>query len=530
VQENTSGLQQLLTATAVSALPVGLTSSTALTAATTGMHLLIRIYNHTATGTITVAGTAPLTGGAVSETTPTIPVMESPGTYYDYVTTSVYATVTASTGISVSGLTGGSITIYGIQAASRGMPLEVKLTDKNSVYVPVAQRGDFSQSHVRALKTADNPEWEATGALWPDSASLIIPGAWSTSPTSTQLPGSAISILASTGITTGSNASAANQPTAPGMILKCVISSSPTTAATVSVTGTNLYGETITEVVVPSTKSNGTYYSQNSFASIASSGIVYGSFGAGNLVISGIFGATLSGNLANAPYSTFAIGQYDGIGSYVAPWATVESWEITGGMDKECMIALKGPCQAVLPVGVYSTTTSQIPALVNPIDEPIVGWRSLVFIDAISGTAGTTQFLDVMEWKVAGVMKTKTTHRSAFNPPATFWSALDYGRHELSCELKVYMDATAYQNEYALAFKQGKKRLVQIQLYGGPNLSAANQQGLTLTFPCEWVEDPQRVFTLNQEYVELTLKGDIYRDDALGYDFNYSWNTRFPTY
>jgi len=533
--ENTSGIQQLLSATAVSSLPVSLTSSTALTAATTGMHLLIRAYNHTATGTITVAGTAVNSLAVVSETTTTIPILENPGNYADYVTSAVYGAVNASGVTLGGGLTNGSITIYGIQAAKRMVLGEFKLVDKRQEHVVPTQRADFSESHIPSLPLADDPEWEYQADLWPDSSSFIFTTGINASPTTTAIPASPVAILGATSVTTSGTVSASLQPTTPGMILVIALTGSPTTAQTVSVTGTNVYGETVTEVVVPSTKTAGTWYSYNTFASIASNGIAYGAFGGtGSITVNGQFLWQLSANTSDAPLNSFAACQYDGIGSYVAPDCITDSWELQFGEDKEAKISAKGKCQAVLNVGNFATTTSQVPALTNPLDEAITGWRGLVFIDAISGAPGTTSFGTAIEGKIACALKQKTTHTSAWNPPARWFSKVDRGRREIMVELKVYMDATTYQNEYAQAWKRGTRRLIQIQLQGlnamGTSSGTTYSPGYTFNMPVRWVEDPTREFTLSQEFVTLTLKGRAYYDPGLGYDLNVTLNSRYQAW
>lgn len=533
VVETASGLQQLLTPTLVSALPASLTNSTPLTNAPSGMHLLIRAYNHTASGTIIVTGTAPYSVAVATETTTTLPVPETPGTYIDYPTSTVFGAVNASGVTLGGGLTNGSIAIYGIQAATRMLVGEVKLNDKRTEHTPVAQRGDYSESHTGPLPMSDDPDWEYQADFWPDDSLFILQGGFNSALTAAQQPTTAIAVLTATSVTTAGNASASIQPTAPGMIVKAVLSAGITTAATVSVTGTNLYGQTITEVITPSTKTPGTWYSNNVFASIAANGIAWGAFGGGTVTVTAMFGWALSGNAGDG-LSTFALCQYDSVGSYIAPWCTVSEWTIEGGMDKECKVTAKGPCQAVLKVGNFATNTSQVPALAQPLDEPIMGWRTEIFIDGINGTAGATPQVDCTEFKIACNNKLKAIHKSSWNPVARWFGAVYRGRREIAIELKLDMTSATYQNEYAGAFTRGTKRLIQIQVQGSNQLGTTGGvtyvPGWTITLPIRWEADPGRTFTMSQENVQLALKGRAYLDPAIGYDLNIVNNSRYFTW
>lgn len=533
--ETASGIQQLLNTTAVSALPVSLTTNTPLTSAATGMHLMVRAWNHTASGTITLTGKAPYaTATAVTETTSTLPVLEAPGQYADYLTSAIFGSVN-SNGVTLgTGLTNGSIAVYGIQAANRMVIGEFKLTDKRTEHVAITQDGTFDESHIGSLPMADDPEWEWQADFWPDDTSFVLFGGVNNAPTVGPQPAAAIAVLASTDVTSLGTASASIQPTAPGMILQCVIGGTPTTAKTVTITGTNPANQVISEVIVPNTKVTGTWTSINVFASIATNGISWGAFGGGTLTVNAYFGFQQTMTPTNASaISTFSAAQYDGIGNYAAPNCLVNEWSIEGGLDKECKVMAKGPCQAVIPLGVLSTNTAQIPSLALPLDEAIMGWRTLVFIDGINGTAGTTQFNDAMEFKVAYNNKFKTSHTSAWNPVAKWFAYFDRARHEIIVELKIRMTSTSYL-EYANAFKKGTKRLIQIQIVGtnawGVVTGTPYYPGWTINMPVRWVDDPGRVSTISQEYVELTLKGRAYKDPVIGYMMQIIANTRYQTW
>ena len=534
--ENTfGGMQQLLTQTAISGLPVSLTSSTALTAATSGMQLMIVVWGHTATGTITVTGTAPNSLAVVAETTTTLevrPLNDSP--YAVYITKAVFGAVNSSGVTLGGGLTNGFCVIYGVQAATRLLPGEIKFTDKRKDYHVVQQRGDFAQSHMPPLPLSWEPEWEFTADLQPDSTYLLVPAGLSSSITTTSLPGTGVVVLGSTSVSTGGSTSASIQPTTPGQVLQIAVIGSPATAATVSVTGTNIDGETVTEVVVPSTKVAGTWTSRTVFASIAASGIANGAFGAGvTITVTGYFGWQQVA-IPTDPMASLSLYQWDSVANKVMPFGICESWEISGGYDKEAKIALKGMGQILGLVGDTTSASQQGPSLVQSQDYAITGWQSAIYIDAISGTPGTTLATSVTDYKISGANKWTTKHTSQFYPPYAYFSRAYHARHEITLELTLDMLIADYTNQYALAWKKGTKQIVQLWLrHSNPIATITGTPyylGTQLNLPVRWEEDPQLKYEIGQPNVEVTLKAMAYYDPTLGYDMQCTWITRLPSW
>lgn len=525
-----NGLYALLTPTAVSALPASLTNTIASSSAPFGMHLLIRAYDHTATGTITVAGTAPLTLAAVTETTTTLPVSDTPGMYVDYTTKTIYGAVNAS-GVTVSSLTNGTVAIFGVQAAHRLVVGEFKLNDKRSDHIPVQQQGTFDEANQPVLALMTDPEWEYQGDFYPDDCEWLLEAGLNSAPTVAGIPNSGTSLLGATSVVTSGTVSLSTPPSAPGMVLVVTITGGPAASQSVTVTGTLAgTGETITETIC-TTKSNGTYYSNNIFATVAASGVAYGAFGgAASLTITGYY----LWQLTVAPGNTlgvFSAYQYDGVGNYVAPLCLLNEWSIEGGASKEIKVTAKGPCQDVLLVGDTTTDTQQGPTFSLPQDQAVMGWSAQVFLDTLSGTAGTT-LINCMEWKVTGNNKWKTEHAGGVNPPARYFTKYDRGRREIRVELKVYMDVTTYNTAYQ-AFKRGTRQQVQIKILGYPaavNSGTNYNPGWTLTLPVRFAEDPHREFTLSQEYVTLTLMGVAYKAPSLGYALQVVSNTHVQSW
>jgi len=520
-----SGMQSRLTPTAITALPASPGTST------NGERLAIGFYNHTAAGTVSVAGTAPLSLAAITELTSSIPTMELPGEVAWYATTNIFGAVNAS-GVTIgSGLTGGTVVIYGIQAANRLVVGEWKLADKVKEHSPTEQRGVYDADfHLLAL--AQDPEWELTQDFYADDGLWLFQGAYASAATSATIPAAPPTILtAATSVTTAGNASATAQPTAPGMIIGITLTGSPTTAQTVSVTGVNLFGETVIEVVVPSTKTAGTWYSSNVFTSIAANGIVWGAFGAGTIGALGYFGWKLSGNPSDI-LSSFALEQYDSTASYIAPFALVDEWSMEGGSEKEWKVQAKGPCQQVIPVGNPATTTNQITQFGQIIDKPYTGWRAFVTIDALSGTIGTTQNLDAMDWKLVTKINWKSKHTSWGNPPTRTWNRAYRQRRKIEVEFTLDMTQATFQAEYD-AWKKRRKRLVQLTLRGvqlGIDGGTTYYHGGVFNLPVRWVEVAERDFQSGKDSVEVKLKGICEFENSLGYSHNYTWFSRLPVW
>lgn len=526
------GLYQVLTDTAISGLPASLTNTIASSGSSTllGSRLLVRVYNHTASGTISIAGTAPLTGGAVTETSSTLAVAEKPGMFAEYTTSATYATVNNS-GVTVSGLTNGRIVVFAIQAAKRLLPGELKIMDKQKESSIVEQRGSFDADY-HLIGLTKEVAAEFTGPLYGDSSSILYYIGYNSSPSVASLPNTPTAILTSTSVVTSSSVSAALQPVTPGQVLACVIGGAPATAATVAITGTNEYGQTITETVVPSTKTAGTYYSANRFASIATSGIVYGAFGgSATLTVNGSNGWVLSGNPGDT-LSSMALENYDSTASFAVPWWLCEEWSLEGGADKEHKISFKGPAQNVYPVGAVATTTNQITAFASPLDRPETGWQTRYYIDAMTGTAGTTQWLDVMEYKLTCKTPQKFRYTSWGNPPYMVPSRAYRGRRQIDIELTCDETTTTYQNEY-VAWKERRERLVYFTIQGqliSIIAGTPSYEGPTFTLPVRWIEEPVREFDVAKEAPVLKLHGRCFYDPALGYSHLCTWNTRFAAW
>jgi hypothetical protein len=531
IEQQQGGLYQVLAPTLTSALPASLTNTIASSGTATGARLLVRVFNHSSAGTITLTGLAPLTGAVAAETTTSLAVPEKPGVVVEYITSSVFASINASGVTLGSGLAGGTVVVYAIQVAKRLLPGETKIMDKVKEFSPTEQRGSFDHDFHLLSLTAEVAA-EFTGPLYPDSSSLLYYIGYNNAPTVTSLPTTPTVILGSTSVVAGSSISAALQPVWPGQVLACVIGGAPATAATVAITGTNEYGQTITEVVVPSTKTAGTFYSANRFLTIAVTGIVYGAFGGtATLSINGSNGWTLSGNPGDV-LASMALENYDSTGSFTVPWLLCDEWSLEGGADKEAKVTFKGPAQNVYSVGVAATTSNQVTAFASPLDRPETGWQTRYYIDAMTGTPGTTLWGDVMEYKLTVKTPQKFRYTSWGNPPYAIPNRAYRNRREIDIEMTCDETSTTYAAEYA-AYDQRRERLLQFTIHGQllATQAAVNfYAGPTFTLPLRWIDEPVRDFDVAKEAPILKLHGKAFFDPALGYSHLMTWNTRFASW
>ena len=519
------GIQQLLTPTAISALPASL-SSAIPGAAVNGMRLVIRVYNHTATGTITVTGKAPGSQGAVTETTTTLALPDEASGYVDYTTTAVFGSVDSS-GVAIgSGLTNGTVVIYGVQAASRLLVGESKLHDKYTNVSPYLQTGIYVKDQ-KDIRTTGDPEWEFTGPLMANQMLLWLLTGYSSNLTYTTVPASPTALHASATAVTSGNESATSQPTAPGMIIQIVLGGAPTTAATVTVTGTIITGESITETVVASTLTAGTYYSKNVFTSIATNGIAWGSYGGtATVTVNGIFCASIStATPAADSMQTFVLENYDSTASKVASGCLTDEWSIEGGLNKEAKVSAKGKCQAIYKVGNVTSSTNQVTNTSLEPENALTGWQTLAYIDDLSSTTGTTLQTDVIDYKFTMKPMWKTLHKSAFNPPYEIWSAAYLNYREAELEMNFDMTQATYYTEY-VAFSRKRFRNIRIWVRGtagyGVDGGTAYYPGFYLDVVGKWVEVPEIDWSSGKESVQIKLKLRVFYNSAKAYAWKFT--------
>src|SRR5258708_12755557 len=97
--------------------------------------------------------------------------------------------------------------------------------------------------------------------------------------------------------------------------------------------------------------------------------------------------------------------------------------DMTIKAKSESALTLKGMAQDKIPIGDRTTNplqVSRVTSLGIPLgDIPVAGWQTNVFLDAITGTAQTTAFLDVDE-EIKIVLKTPVQPHFTFNNTQNF--------------------------------------------------------------------------------------------------------------
>jgi hypothetical protein len=466
------GPQLLLAATPVIATITGITAPTG----STGMRFLVHITNWTASGSITITGTGtPGNSETYNIAAPTAQQTQSPQlASNDYVSVNAY---TAITNITSTGLTNGTITVYGIQAAKFNIPSVMKSKRKPKTYSP-NEHSSFIERDKKILQltnetTIDEIKQDVYADLslwWP----YMMMGAPTTTAT---IPAAPTVLLAPTAIS--ATQSLTTQPTAPGMKLIFTVTSF-TLAGTISINGTSNGISGTTETITVGAA--GTYYSSNVYSAVAASGITSATLAA-TVGITGVFGWSLT-FLSSAQKYSAAIEWYDGVGSWTHPFSFATDGSFDIKVATEATITIKGMAADKLPIGDRTTTplsgTSRVTSLAaNLNDMPLVGWQTAVYLDAITGTPQTTTYYDLQELKV----DLKTPDEQAF----TFVNSQNYnrvfaGKRECTVDVTLnFIDLIQYEQ-----YRQSLKQYLSFQFLGqyiGTASSTTYNKSWTWTIP-----------------------------------------------
>lgn len=545
----------LLGLTAVSSLPTSLTTQpNAVSGQSTysGMRLLIVVIGNTATGTISVAGKDfSQAQNAVSESTPTIPVAgtaANPTGTYEYATTQVFSTVNAS-GVTVSGLTGGSVKIYGIQAASKLEPAMVEVEEKFPNHSPQEQRGLTSRDTAiqQLIKQVDIGKIEQV--FMPDTCLWLPFVTTGSNPQVTTLPASPTVIKASTAVTSFPITSYTAQPNVngPDSLIQLVVTGS-SAVGTVTVRGTNRYGQTISEVVqcgVPgAANGNGTFYTNQAFSTLdTTTGMTATGLTSGSVAVNAIVGsqwmwiAADSGTGASSTLYTACFEWFDGTDAVAIPFAFLTETSLEGGTEKEMKWTGKGMAQDIVALGnrtttplvassasiPISTSTGAFSNLWQPFDIGMPGWTASAFIDAISGTPATTAYNSVLEWKI--------TFKTPFKPsyPAVGWNRYQKiyrQQRETDIELTVaFDDLVQYET-----FRQGfVKQLVTLQFTSNVYMGTAPGaifKNWQYVFAAKIVEAKRDASKMEKVEAKFKLKTEY--TPSLGYEYKLTVQNQQP--
>lgn len=509
------GRQVLLPETAIGTLSITTQPNGIL--AGCHMHLYIVVKGATASGTVTIAGKKNDGSTAVTETTPTIAAATTTQPQADYCTSATYNTIN-SNGITVTGLTNATITIWGIYAATKLVPVEFEPQEKFDYLDPKDQRGlMYGSTRVTQLIKHVTISKFDTESFYPDTDLWYGFAVWNNNPTVTTIPASPTTKMAATAVTSAPF-TLTTPPVSPGEMLQLVVTST-TTYGTIGITGTNQFGQTVTETVV-CYGGAGTFYSSNIYSAVASSGVTITGLTGGSLAINGIFGTKWVFNLGTptAAVNALAMGIFSGTDSGVYPYGLIDSADLEMDASKEIKLACKCTTQDMIPIGNRATTllsTSRLPTLGQPFDMPSPGWASLIYADALSGTAFTTAYNDLQSIKIA--------IPTGWKPTYTATNSQLYSRaYQDGSMIKLTFDALidfTDLNQYEL-WRQNVKQLIGVNFINKQTGFIGNTSG-TLNYKSWQILMPAKynVFERDRskEKVEAKVHGIAEYEPTLGY-------------
>lgn len=477
--EGTSGEVSLLPATAIIATITGFVAPTG----STGMRLHVIITNWTTSGTFTITGTGTPgnSEGPINVPAPTAQQLQSPQiANFEYVSVNSY---TAITNITTTGLTSGVMVVKGVQGAKFNIPVTAfKSNHKIALYSPnefsgfMARDKKLIQAHNEATLDTFDSDWYGDLSLYWPYMLMGTPGAWTT------LPAAPLSVVASATII--ASMTIANQPTPPGM--KLIIAASTFTGnPSITITGTS-YGVAMSETVTIT--GNGTFYSANVYSALTTIG---GTTNGTTLVITGVFGWKGTFN-SEGTRQTAAVEHFDGSASWTHPFSAATDGDFEISTKGEGKLTIKGIAQDKLPLGDRTTNPLQVSRVASigaPLaDLPAAGWQTQVYIDAITGTAGTTVFTDPDE-TIKVVLKTPVEAHWTFNNQQEFTRAYAI-KPECTAEV-------TYDILNLLQFEQMRQNLKQylnvalIGEYLGTTGGSAVYKGWTWTLPVRYEDYAQ---------------------------------------
>jgi|SRR5579884_2410877 len=406
---NNRGRQTLLPLT-VMTNPMSLTSQPAMYAATQGARLHLQVFglSNGSNSVITITGLAPDGVTVVTENTPSFGIASANAAgVYEYCTKAVFGSVNAN-GITYTGTTLGnaSMIAYGILSAKRLVAGKFVVVEDLPEFSPQDNRGLLDED-VRMAQLNKKVTWTLDSTLYPEEDQFFgnMAIAATTNPgTPVSQPGTPTSLLAATAFSS-TPFSLTTQPKPPGQILNFVTSGN-LVKGTLTVSGTNLAGEAISETIsFPAGDSP--QYSENVFASVNASGVTKtGMTAAATCTITGVFCYQPAFVPDQLQLLTFAGEHYDGVVGNVLPFMYATDWSLDYDVTKELKFSLKGEAQDYVPLGdrgVVDQTVNANPfSYTQPQDYPIVGWPGFFYVDPLSNSAGTTQAFNILTFKISG--------------------------------------------------------------------------------------------------------------------------------
>jgi hypothetical protein len=519
--EANNGEQTLLASTPIIASITGISAPTG----STGMKLHITIAGWTGTGTLTITGIgSPANSEVITVPVPPIQQLQSLNIAdWEYVSVNNYTSVTSiacGAGL-VTG--GGTINVKGIQASKYLIPVTAFHSGRKSpTYSPNEHTGLMARDK-RIIQTVTNATIDTWSSDMYGDLSLywayIVLGTPLSYPS---IPAVPTTLLAAATIT--ASMSLTTQPIAPGQKLIFTVTSYASTPSTLTINGTS-YGAIITPPEQIVITSNGTYYSANVYSAVTS---ITSTISATMVAISGVFGWQPVFN-EELVRSTCALEHFDGSGSYIHPFVAATDGDVSyNGKNSETMLTIKGVAQDKLPIGDRTTTplnVNRITSLGIPFqDIPIASWQTQIYLDPISGTAGTTLFLDVDDIKIA--IKCPTEVHWTFNNSQEFTRAYPI-KPECTADLSLDIINLLQYEQFRMNLKQ-YLMVKSIGEYIGSTGGVIYYKGWTWTLPGRFDGEFETEGDAGKGNTFAKPKWRTEYDVALGASYQLSIVTRQP--
>lgn len=394
--------ESLLMPLTTGAATMSLTTQPNTISATTGMHLHFYVIGNATTGNIVITGKK--ADGVTAQTSITYHVPIAPQNnqgYSEFTTKETWGTVDAA-GIALTTLTPCQVIIFGSFGGKFLLPITSDSEEKIAKFSPEDKRGIlFKNFRVTQLtKGADLAKFDSS--LYPDSlwAYYMLIG---TTPVVTTKPATPTTKLAAT--TVAATMTLTSGPASPGEFL-IFTPASNSIAGTISLSGTDNYGNVVSETITVGANNN-PVYSTKRYSALTSPGsnqfTTTGMSVAGTIAVTGVFAWTYTwtydGITNYTPYSA-ALESYDGVFGVVLPGTILTDGTWSWEKEKEIAFTSKGMCQDFCIVGDNSPTsaanylsgTNPFATLSQPTSLPMVSWPGSFYIDQIpSSSPFTTQ-------------------------------------------------------------------------------------------------------------------------------------------
>lgn len=407
IETATTPGEQLLLQLSNGASTMSLTTQPNTISPTTGMHLHVFVFGNATAGTVVITGTDP-SGNPLTSITYHVPIApQNAQGYREFTTKEAFQTVTASS-IVLTSLTPCQLMIFGSFAGKILLPLSLDKEEKIPKHSPDDHRGIlFKNLRVTALtKSVDVSKFDSDlypDSLWAYYMSIGIPGA------PTTVPASPVVLLASTSI--ASPMTLTTPPTAPGMFLIFAITAN-TASGTIVVGGTDQYGVAYTsnETITFTSAATQTVYSQRRYSIVNNGGANKFTTTGGtssSIAVTGVYAWTYPftfDGITNLPPYSACVEAFDGVEGIVLPGYIVTDADFEWEKEKEIKLATKGMAQDFCIVGDPTSTTvgtNPFSTIAQPTSVPYVSWPASFYIDAGTGTPGTTQDGTMLKYKLA---------------------------------------------------------------------------------------------------------------------------------